>query len=81
MLIKIKVIDYFYKDPEMKKVKVTTSPKLATLALVSIAINHQISEHWQLKYFYRYQKVDYKGDGFIYDMEIIGSGIGVIYIF
>ncbi|WOH38654.1 hypothetical protein RI844_05385 [Thalassotalea fonticola] len=49
--------------------------------MAHIAINHQISENWQLKYFYRYQKVDFKGDGFIYDMEITGPGIGVTYTF
>ncbi|WNC67138.1 DUF481 domain-containing protein [Thalassotalea nanhaiensis] len=49
--------------------------------MAHIAINHQISENWQVKYFYRYQKVDYKGDGFIYDMEITGPGVGVTYTF
>lgn len=49
--------------------------------MAHIAINHQISESWQLKYFYRYQKVDYKGDGFIYEMEITGPGVGVTYTF
>ncbi|WNC73839.1 hypothetical protein RGQ13_07570 [Thalassotalea psychrophila] len=49
--------------------------------MAHIAINHQVSENWQIKYFYRYQKVDYKGDGFIYDMEITGPGVGVTYTF
>ncbi|MEW6998152.1 hypothetical protein AADZ86_10640 [Colwelliaceae bacterium BS250] len=49
--------------------------------LVSVVLDHNLNENWSLKYFYRMMKVDYKDNGFIYEMEVTGPGIGATYIF
>ncbi|QBY03027.1 hypothetical protein E2K93_00960 [Thalassotalea sp. HSM 43] len=49
--------------------------------LVSAVLDHKLSENWSLKYFYRYMEVDYKDQGFIYNMEISGPGMGITYRF
>jgi hypothetical protein len=49
--------------------------------LVSVVLDHNLNENWSLKYFYRMVKVDYKDNGFIYEMEVTGPGMGATYIF
>ncbi|WNC67139.1 hypothetical protein RI845_11445 [Thalassotalea nanhaiensis] len=48
---------------------------------VTATLNHKLSDNWSLKYFYRYLKVDYADNGFIYDMEVTGPGMGATYNF
>ncbi|MFD2167552.1 hypothetical protein ACFSJY_14980 [Thalassotalea euphylliae] len=49
--------------------------------MVNITLHHQLSRQWSMKYFYRYMTIDYADNGFIYDMEVSGPGIGITYLF
>ncbi|WNC73835.1 hypothetical protein RGQ13_07550 [Thalassotalea psychrophila] len=49
--------------------------------LVSVTLDHNLSDNWSLKYFYRMMNIDYKDNGFVYDMEVTGPGIGATYKF
>lgn len=49
--------------------------------LVNVTLSHQLSKAWEMKYFYRFMSVDYADDGFVYDMEVSGPGVGVSYVF
>ncbi|TRX55771.1 hypothetical protein [Thalassomonas sp. M1454] len=49
--------------------------------LVNVTLDHKLNDKWSLKYFYRVMNIDYQDNGFIYDMEVTGPGIGASYIF
>lgn len=49
--------------------------------LVSVTLDHNLNKNWSLKYFYRMMSVDYKDNGFLYDMEVTGPGVGATYKF
>ncbi|TRX55770.1 DUF481 domain-containing protein [Thalassomonas sp. M1454] len=49
--------------------------------MANLTLNHKINDKWALKYFYRYMKVDYADNDFVYDLEITGPGAGVSYKF
>ena len=49
--------------------------------MLTATLNQNLNERWSLNYFYRYMKVDYASDDFIYDLKIKGPGFGATYLF
>jgi len=49
--------------------------------LINATLNHKLSDQWALKYFYRFLKVDYADNDFVYKMDVTGPGLAATYSF
>ncbi|QQX79086.1 outer membrane beta-barrel protein [Shewanella sp. KX20019] len=48
---------------------------------LNLTMNQDLSEHWALKYSFRYIDIDYDDNDFIFDVASSGFGLGVTYQF